>query len=315
MKITTLFRLLLLPFDYIKFKLLERKAKIKKNELGLVFPYHMGDLYNLCVFVNQIKRRYKANIVLVLQKKYTPVVKMFRDNVRIVAVNDYELPYPLLGYVDYNLLKLISKPAKGKLAIYTLYNVERHEIFIKEYFNIEKIKWRKPSILKKTIYKKLINKFKRLGLKPKRTVILYPVSYSAPLLPNKFWEELAEEIKKKGYTVATNVIGNEKEIKGTIPLYTSIEEKFASAEIAGTVIGIRSGIFDVISYANCKKIIIYTGSQKIDNRNTQISYYNVHSLKDRIPKQLRKKLYELIPSKFNNTYFMSIFLNMIISKL
>jgi len=103
-----------------------------------------------------------------------------------------------------------------------------------------------------------MNKFKKLGLKPKRTVILYPVSYSAPLLPNEFWEKLAEEIKKKGYNVATNVVGNEKEIKGTIPLYTSIEEKFASAEIAGTVIGIRSGIFDVISYVYCKKIIIYT---------------------------------------------------------
>jgi ADP-heptose:LPS heptosyltransferase len=249
-----------------------KKIKIKQNEWAFPLYEHMGDSYILCSLMKAFKKKYGGKIVIITPTKYKDIPKMFKSIDKVI-VHDKIIPHLIIIYL-LRFIKVLPRPIKkivikiidskqGKISF--LYKPKEDIAFTNDFFRnfadrlgLNKYTFEKPNRPKKSIYKNLVNKFKRLGLKPKRTVILYPVSYSAPLLPNKFWEELAEEIKKKGYTVATNVIGNEKEIKGTIPLYTSIEEKFASAEIAGTVIGIRSGIFDVISYANCKKIIIYT---------------------------------------------------------
>ena len=61
-------------------------------------------------------------------------------------------------------------------------------------------------------------------------------------------------LKSKGLTVYCNVCGNQKIIKGTLPLSCSVQQLYAIVSRADIVISIRSGILDYI-VSQCKKII------------------------------------------------------------
>lgn len=99
--------------------------------------------------------------------------------------------------------------------------------------------------------------FKANGLVPGKTVILAPYSNSAQVIKVSVWEDLVEKLKALGYTVATNC-GSEEEypIAGTEKL--NFEYKFAKSyvELAGFFIGARSGLCDIVSSLDCKKIVL-----------------------------------------------------------
>lgn len=106
---------------------------------------------------------------------------------------------------------------------------------------------------------KVIKIFKTEGLLPQKTVIISPFSYSIQMLSEHFWISLTESIRDKGYKVAVNV-GNRSEanfILNTATIHLNFQDIMFAMEYAGTVIGIRSGFFDITSQAECKRIIIY----------------------------------------------------------
>lgn len=96
------------------------------------------------------------------------------------------------------------------------------------------------------------------GLNEGKTAILSPYAKSARDLPDGFWEELAERLIDKGYTVCTNIAGSEQAIEGTIPLAAPLEQIFDLVEKCGVFIGLRSGLCDLISGAHAEKIILYS---------------------------------------------------------
>ena len=270
--------------EYIKLK---NQIKIEKDTIGLIIDGHMGDIFIQCSLIGAFKKKFKKKVLVVVPKNYQQIPEMFRS-IDSIYSTDYDsisitkfrililrlimialkiLPHNLKEYlkkfVTVNGGELIFIPLflllineKKLLKNYSkLYRMESHLFGL----DFKKENFEKPKPTSKEIYKKVRKKFKELGLKLGKTVIIYPITYSAFLLPKEFWQELADEIKKRGYSVATNVWNNEKPIPGTVPLFTEIKEKIAAAELAGTVIGVRSGIFDVLASADCKKIIIYTG--------------------------------------------------------
>lgn len=112
--------------------------------------------------------------------------------------------------------------------------------------------------------------FHKNGLRLGKTVILSPYANTATKLPNEYWEKLAKEYQDNGYVVCTNSSSdNEPAIKGTKKMFFSIEIAVAVVEKAGTFVGLRSGLCDVISSAIAKKIIfypdrVYLGGKLID---------------------------------------------------
>lgn len=100
--------------------------------------------------------------------------------------------------------------------------------------------------------------FKEKNLVPGNTVVLAPYSASIRYVPFRIWEDLAEYLLLKGYSVVTNCgTEREKPIAGTVALRFGYEVAVSYLEHAGYFIGIRSGICDIISSAKCKKIILY----------------------------------------------------------
>ncbi|MDR2572644.1 MAG: hypothetical protein LBD23_20450 [Oscillospiraceae bacterium] len=88
-------------------------------------------------------------------------------------------------------------------------------------------------------------------------IILSPYSNSVVELPIAYWEELVIKYTKKGFYVYTNVANSEKPIDGTYPLEISITQIQSAVEYAGTFIGIRNGLCDVLYTARCRKIVVF----------------------------------------------------------
>ncbi|MDR2554234.1 MAG: hypothetical protein LBC64_02290 [Fibromonadaceae bacterium] len=100
--------------------------------------------------------------------------------------------------------------------------------------------------------------FKKHNLLKGKTIILSPYSNTLFELPTDFWESIVEHCKQRGYTICTNCAAKgEKPIKGTEAVFFPLGMAIDFVEAAGSFIGIRSGLCDVISSAKAKKIILY----------------------------------------------------------
>lgn len=87
------------------------------------------------------------------------------------------------------------------------------------------------------------------------------------------WKQMVEDFRSKGYDCYTNVAGNEEALPGTISISPSISQIRSAAEWAGTFIGLRSGLCDVIREASCRKIAMYPDYQYCDTKWKAIDMY------------------------------------------
>jgi hypothetical protein len=97
----------------------------------------------------------------------------------------------------------------------------------------------------------------RVDMPKGKSVILSPYAKSVVELPSEYWENLVDDYSMKGYTIFTNVAGDEQPIRGTVPIIIPISQMLSAAEYAGTFIGIRNGLCDVLHTADCRKIVVY----------------------------------------------------------
>lgn len=114
-------------------------------------------------------------------------------------------------------------------------------------------------------------------LLPQKTAILMPYANTASMLSVSFWEELAKKLWDRGYVVCTNSSGeDEPVIKGTKELFFDIRYGVEMAEEAGVLIGLRSGLCDVLSTAKAKKIILYP--DRLYGADSFIKFYSLNRM-------------------------------------
>ncbi len=103
--------------------------------------------------------------------------------------------------------------------------------------------------------KKIIREYELVNNK---IVLLAPYAntYINELEP-EWWNNLVLELNKKGYQVFTNAGANEEAISGTSKIFIPFNCLAPICEYCGSVIGMRSGLFDVLAFSTCRKIIIY----------------------------------------------------------
>lgn len=91
-----------------------------------------------------------------------------------------------------------------------------------------------------------------------RDILLAPYANSLPCFRVEFWEKLVETLNQKGYHVYTNSNGDmEPPVKGTESIFLPIEGMNRAIQCSAGFIGIRNGLCDLLSKAECKKIILY----------------------------------------------------------
>ncbi len=98
----------------------------------------------------------------------------------------------------------------------------------------------------------------KYALKKGRTVILAPYATTLTDMPNSFWEAIATKLRADGWEVCTNCGQDEESvIAGTKDVFFPLDIAPQFIAWAGMFIGVRSGLCDVISGADAKKIILY----------------------------------------------------------
>ncbi len=108
---------------------------------------------------------------------------------------------------------------------------------------------------------------------PGKSVILAPYAKSVTALRTEVWERIVKEYRGRGYVCYTNVAGEEKPLPDTRAVSPAIAQMRSLVERAGTFIGIRSGLCDVVRDAACKKIALYPDYQYSDTRWRAIDMY------------------------------------------
>jgi hypothetical protein len=100
------------------------------------------------------------------------------------------------------------------------------------------------------------------GLSPGKTVLISPYTKSMKTPTKEFWVKLVNLLQERGYTVCTNINGEEKAIYNTVDVNLPYRQLVPFLEMAGTLICARSGLADIASRANCKKIILYPSDSR-----------------------------------------------------
>lgn len=113
------------------------------------------------------------------------------------------------------------------------------------------------------------------SIKENHAVILSPYAKSVTALPIRIWQDIVSDYQEQGFQVFTNVVGDEEPLVGTKPIAPEICEMKSVVERAGTFIGIRSGICDVLRDARCKKIALYPDYNYCDTKWKAIDIYKI----------------------------------------
>lgn len=108
-----------------------------------------------------------------------------------------------------------------------------------------------------------------------KAVILSPYAKSVTALPISVWQQIISAYLGKGYQCFTNVVGDELPLPETEPISPRINEIQSLVEWAGTFIGVRSGICDVLLKAECRKIALYPDYNYCDTRWKAIDMYTM----------------------------------------
>lgn len=104
-------------------------------------------------------------------------------------------------------------------------------------------------------------------------VIFSPYAKSVTSFPDAVWRQVVAYYVERGYQCFTNVAGVEKPLDGTIAISPKISELKSVVERAGTFVGIRSGLCDVIRNVSARKIALYPDYNYSDTRWKAIDIY------------------------------------------
>lgn len=110
---------------------------------------------------------------------------------------------------------------------------------------------------------------------PGKAVIFAPYAKSVTTFDETFWQPIVADFQERGYQCFTNVAEGERPLAGTKEISPRISEMQSVVERAGTFIGIRSGLCDVIRYAGCRKIVLYPDYNYSDSKWKAIDMYAI----------------------------------------
>ena len=242
------------------------KEKYKRETMIFMCPYKgLGDVYMAGMFLKEYCRKNKIAdyIITVTSSACKNVIELFGiSNIEILKQEDSDcvMQFAIFAGLKECKVKILHQrfPYTSGIGVlgnhkgttfedhyrYSIFEMEKDTVAQKPVKNTDDIETDKF--------------FKENNLTQGNTVILSPYANTATKLEDKFWEDIAEKYKNKGYTVCTNGTGDrEPAVKGTKQVFFQIKNAIDIVEKAGTFIALRSGLCDVVATANAKKIIYY----------------------------------------------------------
>lgn len=254
-----------------------------------IFPHKsLGDIYILGLYKDADCKMFKEKYCLVLVGEGCKKVAQLCQLKNIICISQIDME-ALIKYVmicgeetlNCKILHFLYYHTNifFKIINYKKYNFI--ECYSKYVFKQELIK--KPA--NKMFFRTIISASKH---NTDKSIVIAPYAKSVENFSYDFWMNLVALLKDCGFhNIYTNCSDTESPLNGTKKINISLEDISQFVENIGVFIGIRSGLCDLISYTNCKKLILYPSKSYIDN------YLEYYSLKN-IPYAQNYKEYEIL---------------------
>ncbi|MBR5555368.1 hypothetical protein IKU74_05085 [bacterium] len=138
---------------------------------------------------------------------------------------------------------------------------------------------RRKITVSESVYQSMLKKVGEIGLDLNKFVFIAPEALSAIALPNKFWVDLINEFKNRGYDAFVNLMGNEVDLTGCEykSCFLTYPEVFALCCNAKKIISLRSGLTEFLLQTNVASDVLYTKFH--DRELTVESGYKTFSLR------------------------------------
>lgn len=213
----------------------------------------LGDTLITLSLYEELKEKYGAEIIFLLKSTHLHIAKM------------YDIP----SYIELKNKKDIKKiestlskvPAKG--AVYAAHpclhkelldffrpikdqnSVQRFLPWFYEFFGLEYRRGFKAPLHYPKMSEQLKEKLETIAPIDK-IVLLSPEATSMVGISHRFWEDLIEDIKKRGLCPVSNVIKSRNTLKGSKYIPLSSDEAFILGCYAKEVHSVRSGLCDLL---------------------------------------------------------------------
>lgn len=235
----------------------QKMTRSTEDDILLIEPYSAGDIYQTLAFVDHLREKYHPrHINLACLHKGLGVVKLF-NNIDNVCT------FP---YIDGEKIQLLANTkwysSQSRLIVCYPSFFHNHSASGAEYMLQKKLilgltptTQPKQPEFNQVIFKQSQKSAKQQGLEPD-SLIIFNHAYSIKPIPAAAYESLAEKYPGKVYYDKWS----HKNIKGAIPLDIKLEEVPYFANIAGSVVCMRSGITDILAASSAKIFTIYPES-------------------------------------------------------
>lgn len=237
--------------------IIETLEKKYPETVRIFCPYSsLGDIYYCMSYLFTFLKKRKTNraVVCVYKKSCKEVVSIFGGcEIELLTQSDLEaaVQATLFLHDEFGFIAHNDKPYVMNLTKALLIKKIPFEIIYKSgVFGL-------PLAAKPAIPISW-DTYPNMGSIPEgKSVILAPYAGSVISIGDEIWLNIRDKYKNMGYKVFTNIAPGEKPIKDTEGIFIKIREIKSVVERAGTFIGLRSGLCDVIRSTKCRKIALY----------------------------------------------------------
>lgn len=253
-------------FHMIKKRL--KKIRIDYDNVYLLQITSMGECYLFCTLFNELRKinASKFPIFLVTKKYYTAIIKMMLPKIPVFYISNSEILTETVSdtyeyrkhkiYIPFTMkyLKNLEKKFISSNGKIHYFDALKDHLNIPSRLNLEYLKPKTDS----KVEERLKEKMKSIGLNLNKFVIFSPEAVTCTTYSINFWTNLVNACKENGIDVFLNITDKRNYIENTCSCILSIEEILCLSKYAKRVIGIRSGLLEILSISNIPMDVIYT---------------------------------------------------------
>lgn len=269
-------------------KLYKKINNFSEYDAIYLYKHHIGEIYiylNLLPFFIK-KNKSKNPLLIVNEERYCDLYNIFLDN-------KYQLQHIQLSSADMDSLTKSRVKYKGDF----IYNPTpnrffdlRQEIldnknthfynYIKDSLGLteQEFLFKNPIPLKKDIItaKRIL---KKLQFKKNKFIIFLIEAVTAEGISTTYWQEMINELVKKGYKIFINTYSGHTNLKNCVSCKLSLGELYALTKESSGVISLISGAVVFLAASGVKIDAIYTKQTPSENSMTATQMLKGYTLK------------------------------------
>lgn len=252
------------PYEFIQAEMFFHtiKRKMDDNDFIIILSDLIGDIVYGLSYLTAIHNTYPDEKVIIIgNKKQKKLVESYRGIDKLILLEPGKWLNRKNAFMHSSIVS--EKGLKNKI-----YN--SNPFFIRKCYKANQSDTLYQ--LKKHVYKipldsiidyhNMIDSNKVTAIKnfekiKNKVIVINPYSNSLSKVSMSLYENLCNCLLEKGYIVYTNVVGEQKPIKGSKELRCSIDELYTIVSKIPVIISVRSGILDFLAPSQANMFVLY----------------------------------------------------------